>query len=522
MAGALVLEDLLLELGRPARPPPTSTSACSRGPRSPTSTTRRPTMRSFGDVDILVRVGRLRPGRPRCSSSTGPPARSTPSPAPAWTGGSAKGISFRTSGRPRARPAPDLRHWARSASGSTSTTCGASAEPFTVGDQRRARAASRELRLLNACYHAVLGDTVAAAGRRCATSPSWRCTRELDVDRCPAGPRQRPARRCVAAAVRHAWHALRIADVTALSAWAAAATSRPSGRRPTSRSTRTSGSSETARAFAELRVLPSTHRRVRVLWALARADRGAGRRERPNVGAAAERPEPQLHSGGAVSSRVLWLTKGLGRGGAEMLLTTTAAHLDEGRSRIEVAYLLPAEERVRRPAEPSRRPVHCLQAGATSTPAGCSRLRRLLRDGDYDLVHTHSPLVGRRRPAGRAAGRRCSCTPSTTSGTATAGRLLGQRADHRPQRRGDRRQPTRWPTASRAGSCRSAAGDRPGRGGAPRHRPRELRRLGPAAAPRRARPSGCPGRAGRRHRRQPGGQEGPRHDGPGLRRRPAA
>ena len=74
-----------------------------------------------------------------------------------------------------------------------------------------------------------------------------------------------------------------------------------------------------------------------------------------------------------MSQRVLWLTKGLGRGGAERLLTTCGAHLDAGRFSVEVAYLLPWKNAY------VDRLVECGVTGALprrrsrdSTRAGCS------------------------------------------------------------------------------------------------------------------------------------------------------
>ena len=93
-----------------------------------------------------------------------------------------------------------------------------------------------------------------------------------------------------------------------------------------------------------------------------------------------------------MSRRILWLTKGLGRGGVERLLTTTAAHLDEGRFSVEVAYLLPEKTAFVGRLRERGMTVLCLQARSDLDPRWVLRLRRLLRDGDYAVVHTHSPL----------------------------------------------------------------------------------------------------------------------------------
>jgi glycosyltransferase involved in cell wall biosynthesis len=91
-------------------------------------------------------------------------------------------------------------------------------------------------------------------------------------------------------------------------------------------------------------------------------------------------------------TRVLWLTKGLGRGGAERLLTTCAPHLDAGRFDVEVAYLVPWKDAyVDRLVESGVR-VHCLAASRDYDPRWALRLHRLIKQGGYELVHTHSPL----------------------------------------------------------------------------------------------------------------------------------
>jgi glycosyltransferase involved in cell wall biosynthesis len=93
-----------------------------------------------------------------------------------------------------------------------------------------------------------------------------------------------------------------------------------------------------------------------------------------------------------VTARVLWLTKGLGLGGAERLLTLMAPKLDRERYEVEVAYLLPWKDAfVPELGQAGIRTV-CLDARRTVDPRWVSRLRGLLRRGRYDLVHTHSPV----------------------------------------------------------------------------------------------------------------------------------
>lgn len=91
--------------------------------------------------------------------------------------------------------------------------------------------------------------------------------------------------------------------------------------------------------------------------------------------------------------RVLWLIKGLGPGGAEHLLLSTAGVADAQRFRFEIAYLLPWKtalvERLAQAGVPSR----CLDAPNECNPAWALRLRRLLLEERFDVVHVHSPYV---------------------------------------------------------------------------------------------------------------------------------
>jgi glycosyltransferase involved in cell wall biosynthesis len=93
-----------------------------------------------------------------------------------------------------------------------------------------------------------------------------------------------------------------------------------------------------------------------------------------------------------MSARVLWLTKGLGLGGAERLLVLTAARLDRDRFEVDVAYLLPGKDAFVPDLERAGLRTICLGARRTVDPRWVHRLRRLLATGRYDLVHTHSPV----------------------------------------------------------------------------------------------------------------------------------
>jgi glycosyltransferase involved in cell wall biosynthesis len=95
-----------------------------------------------------------------------------------------------------------------------------------------------------------------------------------------------------------------------------------------------------------------------------------------------------------MSARVLWLVKGLGSGGAERLTVLTVPRLDRERFTVEVAYLLADKRDHVTELERQGIDVFCLQARRSVSLNWMVRLRMLLRSGDYDLVHTHSPLPG--------------------------------------------------------------------------------------------------------------------------------
>jgi glycosyltransferase involved in cell wall biosynthesis len=91
--------------------------------------------------------------------------------------------------------------------------------------------------------------------------------------------------------------------------------------------------------------------------------------------------------------RVLWLIKGLGPGGAERLLVSLAEVADHERFAYEAAYVRPDKD-VHVP-DLARFGVPSFLLG--QEPGGGwrwpVRLRRLLVDRGYDVVHAHSPLL---------------------------------------------------------------------------------------------------------------------------------
>jgi glycosyltransferase involved in cell wall biosynthesis len=95
-----------------------------------------------------------------------------------------------------------------------------------------------------------------------------------------------------------------------------------------------------------------------------------------------------------VAVRVLWVIKGLGPGGAEHLLAETAGTLDPARAEVTCAYVLPAKDHLVDSLE--RAGVRTVCVGPASQGGSNLgwpvRLARLVRSGDWDVVHVHSPL----------------------------------------------------------------------------------------------------------------------------------
>lgn len=100
---------------------------------------------------------------------------------------------------------------------------------------------------------------------------------------------------------------------------------------------------------------------------------------------------------------MLHLVKGLGAGGAERLVAGQVALGDRGRFTYDVAYLLPWKTRLVDEVRALGATVHCLDVSDERDVRWVRRLRALVRDGHYDVVHMHSPYVaGLARPALRA------------------------------------------------------------------------------------------------------------------------
>jgi L-malate glycosyltransferase len=105
--------------------------------------------------------------------------------------------------------------------------------------------------------------------------------------------------------------------------------------------------------------------------------------------------------------RVLWLTKGLGPGGAERLLVTAARRRDRQRLAVRAAYLLPYKDALVAELEAEGVPVTCLGTRRTVDARWLAALRRSLRDDPVDIVHAHNPVTAvAARVAARSLPRR--------------------------------------------------------------------------------------------------------------------
>ena len=114
--------------------------------------------------------------------------------------------------------------------------------------------------------------------------------------------------------------------------------------------------------------------------------------------------------GGGAPQRILWLTKGLGPGGAERLLVALARTIDRDRFSCTAAYLLPEKKHlVDELGEAGVETVY-LEGPSERDPRWAGRLRRLVVDEGIDVVHVHAPYpaavarpvlrsLGRKRPA---------------------------------------------------------------------------------------------------------------------------
>ena len=94
-----------------------------------------------------------------------------------------------------------------------------------------------------------------------------------------------------------------------------------------------------------------------------------------------------------VAVHVLWVIKGLGPGGAERLLAGLATAHDPSVATFECAYIVAAKSHLVDRLEAAGVPCECLSRGSRDWRWPL-RLARMVRSGDFDVVHVHSPLPG--------------------------------------------------------------------------------------------------------------------------------
>ena len=87
--------------------------------------------------------------------------------------------------------------------------------------------------------------------------------------------------------------------------------------------------------------------------------------------------------------RVLLVARGLGPGGMERLLVNQVRFGDRSRFDYSVAFITPAKDQLVVEFEELGAPVHWLSGGGRPWVANLSSL---LRRGNFDVVHSHSPL----------------------------------------------------------------------------------------------------------------------------------
>jgi glycosyltransferase involved in cell wall biosynthesis len=112
-----------------------------------------------------------------------------------------------------------------------------------------------------------------------------------------------------------------------------------------------------------------------------------------SAGARTSRSVEGPHPDGDRPVRVLWLTKGLGRGGAEWLLVTTARRRDRERLSVRVAYLLPYKTALVGELEAEAVPVACLGYRNALDPRWLTALRRSMIQEPVDIIHAHNPVM---------------------------------------------------------------------------------------------------------------------------------
>ena len=238
-----------------------------KGPASAHLDYPDPSLRSFGDIDLLVRSGDF--DRATSVLTGHGHLRRYPEPRPGFDRRFSKGASFQTT----AGWEVDLhRTFVMGPFGLSidlDDLWGQKTE-FEVGG-RGYVALGPEMRFLHACYHAALGDVVPRLVPQRDVA-GMALAQDLDTDRVIRVATRWNGRAVLARGVSLAWATFEIADVTALSSWAAR-------YRATDRESRdlalysTTSHSYAAKSLAAVRVLPGWRSRLDFVRALVMPDR---------------------------------------------------------------------------------------------------------------------------------------------------------------------------------------------------------------------------------------------------------
>lgn len=262
MADALVLEDMLISTvdHLAAR---RVEARVLKGPAAAHLDYPDPALRSFGDIDLLVRSADF--DRAVSALAAGGYRRRFPEPRPGFDRSFGKGVAL---WNPAGREVDLHRTLAFGPFGRRIrlNDLWGSGEPLQVGG-RELTALAPEVRLLHACYHTVLGDHPPRLVPQRDIAQMLLSDRvDVDTVRKLAAAWQGEA--VVAQAIRTTWDSFQIADVVALSAWAQRY--QPDAREVRDLALYTSDQASYAgKSLGALRAIPGIGAKFRYLRALA-------------------------------------------------------------------------------------------------------------------------------------------------------------------------------------------------------------------------------------------------------------
>lgn len=253
-----------------------------------------PSVRMFGDVDLLVRPEAF-DDAVSCLKDQGH-LRVHPQPRAGFDRRFGKGTSFRT------RDGLEIDLHRSFTMGPFGVRLDIEAlwerhDSFTLAGHSLSALATEE-RFLHSCYHAVLGE-VRPRIVPLRDVAQMALAHRLDLERLHGLIRSSRGEAVVARAVQMAWREFHIADILAISAWAVAYRTDP--RQAAEIAVYGHGSSYARKSLAALRSLPRPSQRAAYLYALLMPDRSylgtrhRGRLDRLRVGYRQARPVKERH-----------------------------------------------------------------------------------------------------------------------------------------------------------------------------------------------------------------------------------